>query len=170
MEPIQVIENSLIEQFGAAIEMLENTIRVCNEKQWKEPSNGVVIGQVIYHVSYFIDEHFCRSEDEVKTLQPKYGNLEMGEYINGLNWDGTLTQEDVLKYLTFLKSKVKKRFEELDFDELIKEPVFNWHGISFLSSFLYSLRHIMLHIGSLHVRLNPGLQEPLKWVSTGSLE
>ena len=65
-----------------------------------------------------------------------------------------MTHNQLLDYLSDIKEKAKNRFGDLTSDELIQRSVFEWHGKSILSSLLYNLRHLMLHIGALNLRLH----------------
>jgi len=76
-----------------------------------------------------------------------------------------LTSGQLLDYLTDIKGKAKYRFENLTIDELIQPSVFEWHGNSVLSSLLYNLRHLMLHIGALNLRLHRKGVKLDNWVS-----
>jgi tetratricopeptide (TPR) repeat protein len=70
-----------------------------------------------------------------------------------------------LEYLEEIKVKSNKRFKDISIEELNDKPIFDWHGTSVLGSLLYNLRHVMLHVGALHVRVNAAGKEPLPWVS-----
>jgi len=43
--------------------------------------------------------------------------------------------------------------DQLTLEELIQPSVFEWHGGSIHSSLIYNIRHVMLHIGALNLRL-----------------
>jgi hypothetical protein len=78
----------------------------------------------------------------------------------------TLTATQLLDYLLDLKEKAKNRFENIASDELLQSSVFEWHGNSVLSSLIYNLRHLMLHIGALNLRLHSKGVKLENWVSS----
>ncbi|OLS22656.1 MAG: hypothetical protein HeimC3_29300 [Candidatus Heimdallarchaeota archaeon LC_3] len=161
----QLITDAISEQYGASIQMLENIVKNCGEELWSDSNREIIISQVVYHVLFYIDFYLSKNKKERENFTPKLGPDQMGERTDGLKWDKIFTKEELLDYITDLKRKAKKRFTDLKLEELTIDSVFEWHGSSVLSSFMYNLRHIMLHVGALHVRLNVTGIEPQKWVS-----
>jgi hypothetical protein len=82
-----------------------------------------------------------------------------------MEWNKIFSKEDLITYLDEIRFKTNKRFQSMTLEELQRDSLFDWHGSSILSSLLYNLRHIMLHVGALHVRLNAVSKDPMKWVS-----
>ena len=159
---------ALAEQYGAAFKMLENIITDCPDELWNDTTKDMLVSQVVYHVIFFIDFYLSKDKNErgqFETSKGKLGDDLMGETINGKKWDKIYTKQELVEYLDDTRQKAQKRFTTLTLEELGQAPVFEWHGSSVLSSLLYDLRHVMLHIGALHVRVNAVRQEPMKWVS-----
>ncbi|MFX0015042.1 MAG: DinB family protein [Promethearchaeota archaeon] len=158
---VKVLSDAFEEQYGAAIEMLEQVVKICPDEIWNDRSSGPPFWQVTYHTMWFLDWYLGGSKNERETFKPKYQEKpslqESPEEI--------ISREQLKAYLLDIKKKGKKRFEELTLDELIQPSVFEWHGSSIHSSLMYNLRHVMLHIGALHSRL---LRKGIKldnWVS-----
>lgn len=161
----QLISDALSEQYGAALQMLENIINNCGEELWSDSNREIIVSQVVYHVLFFVDYYLSKNKEERENFKAKLGDDKMGERTDGMVWNKIYTKEEILEYQSDLKNKAKNRFTDLKLEELTKDSVFEWHGSSVLSSFMYNLRHIMLHVGALHVRLNATGIEPQKWVS-----
>jgi hypothetical protein len=161
----QQLSQAMSEQYGAALMMLENIITSCQTELWEDAKRDPVISQVVYHTLFFTDLYLSKNNDERENFQGKLGEDYLGERTDGMEWDKVYSKKELLDYLGDIRQKVNTRFTNLTLEELQDESLFHWHGSSVLSSLLYNLRHIMLHVGALHVRLNLVAKEPLKWVS-----
>ena len=160
---------AIAEQYGAALTMLENTIVNCDEALWQDSKREIVISQVIYHTLFFVDFYLSKDKSEREIFKGKLGDDLMGERTDGMEWTKIYTRDELRNYLNDIRNKADKRFKEITLEELNNASVFEWHGSSVLSSLLYDLRHIMLHVGALHVRLNAVGKVPLKWVGKASI-
>lgn len=159
------ISTSIAEQYGASIKMLENIVQNCEVELWEDTNREPIISQIIYHSLFFLDYYLSKNKTEREAFKGRLGDDKMGERTDGMLWDKIYTRAELQEYISFIREKAKKRFDELSLEELNSQSVFEWHGSSILSSLLYNLRHVMLHVGALHVRLNAVAREPQKWVS-----
>ncbi len=155
------IMQAISEQYGAALKMLDDTILRCDDTVWQDSNRDPVISQVIYHTLYFVDYYLSRNKSESDSFKGKYGN-DGGSFHEQ---ERMFTKDQLTTYLHEIHAKADKIFQDFTIDTLNTEPVFDWHGSSILSSLLYNLRHIMLHVGALHVRINEIGKMPLRWVA-----
>lgn len=155
------IMQAISEQYGAALKMLENTIVECDEKLWQDYKTETVISQVIYHVLYFEDYYLSKNKAEKDSFNGKYGDD--GESFHEPN--KKFTKSQLTLYIHEIKEKSDLRFKELTIQELNEKPLFESQGSSILSNILNDIRHIMLHVGALHVRINTMGKMPLRWIS-----
>ncbi len=168
----RAVINAVLEQYGASFKMIENLVKKCPENYWDDAKNGPPFFKIVYHTMYFIDVYLSRNKEERTSFTPRFPEQE--DYATSKEnfsnpEEPTLPKSEVLNYLKELRIKGKKRFENLTLQELTSESVFEWHGSSILSSILYNLRHIMLHIGALQRRLRmQGIEED-NWVSKSLL-
>jgi hypothetical protein len=164
-ESIKKIFNAINEQYGAAIAMLEQNLNSCPKEVWDERGNGPPFWHVAYHAMWFLDWYLSESKEARKSFKSKFGDA--SSHLEQLNKtpEISLTNEQLLDYLAEIKEKAKIRFEHLTSDELIQPSVFEWHGNSVLSSLLYNLRHLMLHIGALNLRVHRKGVKLDNWVS-----
>lgn len=151
----------LSEQYAAGLKMVQDIIEKCDNNLWNDYTREVVINQVVYHIIDSTDFYLSNNKKEVDSYKPKLG------VDDGTFHDPNLkfTKQQLLDYLEVIKEKANKKFNNLTLEDLDGKPLFDWHGTSVLGSLLYNLRHIMLHVGALHVRLNEVSKEPLNWVS-----
>ncbi len=146
----EVISNAFQEQYGAAIKMLEQVIKNCPEEIWDDRTSGPPFWQVAFHAMWFLDWYLGRSKDERKKFRPGFkADLKNLKELP----KETLTREQLISYLSKIKEKGKQRLDQLTLEELIQPSVFEWHGGSIHSSLIYNIRHVMLHIGALNLRL-----------------
>ncbi|MHA1214877.1 MAG: DinB family protein [Candidatus Hodarchaeales archaeon] len=155
----KIILFGLNEQYGATIEMLEKLIDLCPSALWNEekiPSYW----QVIYHTMWYLDFYLSGDREERENFIAPFG------IVPQLNKtpEHELSKEECLRYLTMIRDKTKNKFSKLSVNDLIKPSVFEWHGGSILSSLLYNIRHVMLHIGALNVRLRNAGVEFENWI------
>lgn len=145
------ISVAIHEQYGAAIKMLENVIKTCPEDFWDIRTSGPPFWQVAYHTMYYLDWYLASSKEERETFTPKY-RIEALENLDKQPKE-IINRDQLLTYLSNIKVKAKRRFNTLTEVELNQPSIFEWHGVSVLSSLLYNLRHVMLHVGALNSRL-----------------
>ena len=159
--------DAIKEQYGAAIAMLKKNLKSCPKEVWEDRTNGPSFWQVAYHVMWYFDWYLSDSKETRESFKSKFGK----DPLQDLNKvpEKTLTSDQLLEYLSDLKEKTKKRFENLTSEELQQSSVFEWHGNSVLSSLIYNLRHLMLHIGALNLRLHSKGVKLENWVSSKRL-
>jgi hypothetical protein len=162
--PSEILSKALHEQYGAAFEMLEQVVKNCSEEVWDERSSGPPFWHVVYHSMWFLDWYLRGSKEEREAFKPKFEDERFEKRLDKLPKE-LLSREQLLSYLFDIKKQAKQRLEKLTLEELIQPSVFEWHGSSILSSMMYNLRHVMLHIGALNSKL---LRKGVKldnWVS-----
>jgi len=163
----RIIIDAINEQYGAAIAMLKKNVKSCPEEVWDDRTSGPPFWHVSYHVMWFLDWYLSDSKDAREAFKSKFGD-EPSRHLNE-SPEITLTKTQLLDYLSDIKLKAKNRFQKLTSDELLQSSVFEWHGNSVLSSILYNLRHLMLHIGALNLRLHSKGVKLENWVSSKRL-
>ena len=113
---------------------------------------------------WFLDWYLSDSKEARESFKSKFGE-EPSHQLND-SPKITLTQTQLLDYLSDIKEKAKKRFENITTNELHQSSIFEWHGNSVLSSLIYNLRHLMLHVGALNLRLHTKGVKFENWVSS----
>lgn len=150
----------IAEQFGAGLKMIEDIINECSDELWNDYNQEIIIFQVVYHAISSVDFYLCATKEEVNSFKGPYGDDD-----NFHDSSKNLTKKQLLDYLGEVKVKATKRIQALTVEELNEDPIYEWHGTSAMGSFMYNLRHLMLHVGALHVRVNAAGKAPLQWVS-----
>ena len=156
--------DAINEQYGAAIAMLKKNLKSCPKEVWDDRTSGPPFWHVAYHVMWYFDWYLSDSKEARESFKSKFGD-EVSHDLNKAP-EITLTATQLLGYLSDLKEKAKNRFENITSDELLQSSVFEWHGSSVLSSLIYNIRHLMLHIGALNLRLHSKGMKLENWVSS----
>ena len=159
----KIFSDAILEQYGAAIGMLENNLKSYPKELWDDKSSGPPYWHVAYHAMWYLDWYLSDSKKTRESFKSKFGE-KLSQDLNK-STEITLTRKQLLEYLSDIKEKTKNRFGDLTSDDLIKPSIFEWHGNSVLSSLLYNLRHIMLHIGALNLRLHRKGVKLNNWIS-----
>ena len=159
----QVVSNGIQEQYGAAIEMLNQAITECPEKLWNRQDTGPPFWQIAYHTLYYLDFYLGNSKKERTEFKPFFPNSNR-ENLGTKPTKGNLTRVQMLEYLSYVKEKTTTKFKEMTMETLVEETAFEWHGKDKFSTLFYNLRHVMLHVGALNSLLvRNGVKT--KWVS-----
>ena len=151
----------LWQQFGAAIDMLDNALVACPASLWREdvwhdpsdPSQGAEFWYVAYHALFWLDLYLSGSAEgfappapfTLEELDPA-GALPARPY----------TQEELRTYLAFARAKCHAMLASLT-DEQARQLVdFPWakgQAFSYLELQLYSMRHVQEHAAQLSLFL-----------------
>jgi hypothetical protein len=151
-------------QYGAAIDTLEDAIRLCPDPLWTavlwKDTDEVQYGQfwfIAYHTLFWVDLFLTGTKEGFAPPPP---------FIRGRLPDQPYTQEQILAYLHECRKKCQATLEALT-DEKAQQPcVFEWMEPSFLELQLYAMRHVQEHAGQLSLLLGQHDVAGLDWVAS----
>ena len=158
-------ENSLIikdfaQQYLASLKMTGDVIVKCKDELWQNYSHKEVISQLVYHILASADYCLCKTNAERDSFKHKYGESGFSFHDHNKNF----SKKQLSDYLNEIIEKANKLFNNLKIEEL-SEPIYDLDGtISFFSTLVNNLRHIMNHVGAIHVRLTNLGNESLPYV------
>jgi hypothetical protein len=157
------------QQFGAAIDMLENAIHACPEKVWSDSSkkpewlkNDVVgFWYLVYHTLFWLD--FYLSESQEGFQPPAPFNLDEFDPV-GLLPERPYTKDELLRYLEHGRRKCRARIAGLT-DEGARErrKLGSMEG-TFAELLLSNLRHVQHHTAQLNLILRQETDSAPNWV------
>ena len=174
MDPLW--STALWQQFGAAIDMLENALLACPSTHWhgrlwseqkdhSQPSESAAFWYITYHTLFWLDlyltgktEGFAPPAHFRNPFDPK-SEFPKQPY----------TRDELHTYLKQLRQKCQSTITELS-DEQAHQPfTFPWDSenpMSFLELQLYTMRHVQEHAAQLSLFLGRhGIgDEALDWV------
>ena len=154
------------QQFGAAINMLENALHACPDQLWRDnlwddPTDTPEYTEywfIVFHVLFWTDLYLsgARRED---FLPP-------APFIRGSLPEKPYTKEELQTYLEHCRQKGRSIFEVLTDEKADQRCEFPWgEEVSFAELQLYSMRHIQEHASQLSLHLGEkGVPAP-DWVA-----
>ena len=155
---------SVWKQFGAAIDMLDDAIRLCPDPLWTtvvwKDADDVRHGQfwfIAYHTLFWLDLFLTGSREGFAPPPP---------FIRGALPERPYTKDQVLAYLGSCRGRCQATIEALTPEKAQKRCVFEWMEPSFLELQLYSMRHVQEHAAQLNLVLGHHDVEGLDWVAS----
>jgi hypothetical protein len=148
----------LWKQFGAAIDMLEDSIVLCPQSFWTDNRFWYPAYHVIFYLDYYLDTEPDRfMPPSPFTLSEFDPNGEMPERV--------YTKKELLDYLELCRRKCFDLIYGLDEQNAAKRFVNEYKNLSRLEIILYNLRHVQHHVGQLNLLLRQNIDDAPRWVS-----
>ncbi len=158
-----MLKTSIWQQFGAAIDMLDDAISLCPEQLWtavlwKDPDD-VKYGQfwfVAYHTLFWLDLYLTGSSDGFAPPSP---------FIRGALPEKPYTKDQIRTYLDQCRRKCQSTIEALTDEKARQRCTFDWVEASFLELQLYNMRHVQEHGAQLSLLLGQHDVSGFDWVT-----
>ncbi len=154
-------KNILWQQFGAAIDMLENAMRACPESVWGNRSLLPEFWYTAFHTLFYLDLYLSDSVSGF-TPPPPFTLDELDE--RGILPERVYTKEELQRYLEHGRTKCRARIAALTDAEANLRCGFEWLDLSVAEMLLYNLRHVQHHAGQLNVILRQKAGTVPRWV------
>lgn len=154
----------LWQQFGAAIDMLDNALRACPEQLWRDPlwndptdaPEYTEFWFIVYHSLFWLDLYLSGSQEGFAPPAP---------FIAGSLPEKPYTKDELQTYLTHCRQKCRATLEMLTDEKAEQRCVFPWIGeMSFAELQLYSMRHVQEHTAQLSLHLGQKVGSAPDWV------
>ena len=155
-------------QFGAAIDMLDNALRACPEELWRErlhhergvPPEFAEFWYVGYHALFWLDFYLSESVEGFAPPAP----FTLSELEAGLFPERVYTKAELQTYLEHGRNKCLARLETLT-DEMTAQRIRpDWPEMSVAELHIYNLRHIQEHATQLSLFLGQRVGSAPSWV------
>lgn len=151
------------QQFGAAIDMLDDAINLCpdrlwNAVLWKDPEDERY-GQfwfVAYHTVFWLDLYLAGYSKGFTPPVP---------FIRGKLPEQPYTKEQVRGYLSQSRQKCQATIEGLTDEKAHQRCTFDWIEASYLEMQLYSIRHVQEHAAQLNLLLGQHNVPGIDWIT-----
>lgn len=154
----------LWQQFGATIDMLENTLIACPDKLWYTQSQFWYMG---YHTLFYLDYYLSDGADGF--LPPAPFTLSELDPAGPMP-DNVYTKEQLLSYLEFVRQKCHDLIAGLTGEKAANRFINEYRNYSILEILLYNMRHLQHYVAQLNLFLRQGTNDAPKWVSRARLE
>ncbi len=153
------LQETLWKQFGASIDMLENSLKACPDELWDTDSKFWYIG---YHTLFFLDYYL--SEEPDKFLPPKPFTLSEFDP-DGKMPERTYTKEELQVYLGHCRQKWHDLIAGLTTESAAKRFINQYRNYSVFEILLYNMRHVQHHMAQLNLLLRQNTSSAPDWVS-----
>lgn len=150
-------------QFGASIDMFENSIKACPEELWDADSKYWYIA---YHTLFFLD-YYLSDEPDKFTPPPPFSLSEFNS--EGEMPERTYTKEELSNYLGFCRRKCHDLIAGLNEENSKRRFVNKYRDYNIIEILLYNMRHVQHHMAQLNLLLRQNNCEVPDWVSRTSI-
>ena len=155
---------SVWQQYGAAIDTLEDAIGLCPDQLWTavlwKDTDDVRYGQfwfVAYHTLFWLDLFLTGSKEGFVPPPP---------FIRGALPEQPYTKEQILAYVGGCRSRCQSTIGTLTEEKAHQRCVFEWMEPSFLELQLYSMRHVQEHAAQLSLVLGQHDVTGFDWIAS----
>jgi hypothetical protein len=158
------------QQFGAAIDMLDNALRACPDQLWRERlwnnrserPEYTQFWYIAYHTLFWLDFYLSGSADGFAPPAPfTLDELDPA----GLLPERVYSQEELQTYLTYGRQKCQATIEALTDEKANRRCEFSWGEVSFAELLLYNMRHVQEHAAQLNLVLGQRAGSASEWVA-----
>ncbi len=153
------------QQFGAAIDMLYNTLRACPEQHWQDslwtdPSDVPEYTQfwfIVFHAIKWLDIYLSSTQEGYALPAP---------FLAESLPEKPYSKEQLQAYLLLCRKKCRSTFETLTDEKAAQRcKLPSGEEVSFVELQLYSMRHVQEHVAQLNLHLGHHLPSVPDWVS-----
>jgi hypothetical protein len=162
-----VLRVALWNQFGAAIDMLENAVTACPDSLWGDRSQRPEYWYLVYHTLFFLD--FDLSESPDGFVPPAPFNLDELDPA-GILPDRVYRKDELLAYLEHCRAKCRTLIEGLTEEGAAEERRFRPFTASALEVMLHNLRHVQHHAAQLNLILRQQIDSAPRWVGRAAAQ
>jgi hypothetical protein len=150
------------QQFGAAIDMLENAIVASPEEVWGDCPGYHEFWYLAYHTLFFLDYYMSESSEGFAPPAP-FSLSELDPA--GVLPDRVYTKDELLTYLEHGRNKCKARIECLTDQTAYQRCGFKRPDITVAELLLYKMRHVQHHAAQLNLILRQRIDSAPRWVA-----
>lgn len=163
-------QRSLWQQFGAAIDMLDNTLHTCPDELWRgnlwstpgEPSGFSEFWYLTYHTLFWLDFYLSGAAEDFAPPPP----FTLAEFDPaGLLPDRTYTKAELQSYLQHCRQKCQATINALTDESAVRRCHFNQKEMGFFEVLLYNMRHVQEHAAQMNLFLGQNHIPVISWVA-----
>lgn len=150
------------DQFGAAIDMLENAISECPDDVWGEAADFQEFWYISYHAIFWLDLYLHGPIEGFHPPEP-FGLEELDPA--GLFPDRIYRKDELIKYLSHCREKLRIILIDLDGETATRTISHGTRSMSFEELMWYNMRHVQHHAAQLNLLLRQRTDSAPSWVS-----
>ena len=148
-------------QFGAALDTLENAINSCPDENWIDDTSYHQIWYMASHTLFWIDYYLTEDRENFHPPKP-FGMEEMDPA--GVIPDPPYTKDELLTYLEYNRNKSREFIKNLTEKKANELFEFGRVSLTYSRLVLYVLRHIQHHSAQINLLLRQQTNSAPGWV------
>lgn len=159
------------QQFGAAIDDLDNALRACPDELWRDRLWEEIAQQrfflpefwyIVYHALFWLDLYLTGAEEGFAP-PPPFLLVEQND--NGPLPERSYTKDELLGYLADCRKRCQVTIEALTDETAQRRCHFAWGEVTFAELLLYNMRHVQGHAAQLNLWLGQKMGAAPGWVA-----
>ena len=150
------------QQFGAAIDMMENALLACPKEQWGERPGFHEFWYLAYHTLFFFDYYLSGSADGFSPPAP-FTLCELDPA--GVLPERVYTKDELLEYLEHGRRKCRSAIEAMTEETAHQRCGFERHDVTVAELLLLNMRHVQHHAAQLNLLLRQSTNSAPRWVA-----
>jgi len=167
---LDYLKQSIINQYEAALTMLNQCIEACPPEQWEGKIAQGTFRWVAYHTLFFTDLYLSPNEHafERRELHERGGDERQPVACTGLS------RVDTLAYVPICRQKMLESVASETEESLAGPSGFSWYKVTRGEMHFINVRHIQHHTGQLSAylrRVDDRFKDgkALRWIGSGCL-
>jgi DinB superfamily len=158
----ETLQEIVWQQFGAAIDMLENAMIACPDTLWSDGSEQFEFWHRTYHTLFFLDYYLSDTPNTFHPPEP----FTLSEFDPvGVLPERVYSKAELLNYLEFGREKCRVVIQGLTGEKTRQRFVSEYKNYSLLEILLYNMRHVQHHAAQLNLLLRQHQDSVPDWVS-----
>ena len=150
------------QQFGAAIDMLDNAISACPDDLWSDRSKRPEYWYLVYHTLFWLDLYLSGPVEGFAPSAPfTLDELDPA----GLFPERPYTKKELRAYLEHGREKCRASIDALTDASVDERHRFGWGEASYAELLLYNMRHVQHHAAQLNLILRQQIDSAPGWVA-----
>lgn len=170
---LDTVRTLLVNQYEAALSMLQACIATCPEATWSGPVATHGFSQVVFHTLYFTDLYLGRDDEATfrtqpfhRRLAPLFADLPAEREPFEVPAPRAYDRASLLAYLEFCRRKAAEIMAG-ETEESLGTPDAFGGAFSRAELHVYNIRHIHHHAAQLSLRLRLDTGTGVEWVGSG---
>lgn len=164
-----ILKSAIAQQFGSAIDMLENVLQACPDhlwhvRLWDDPRlpAAAEFWYILYHTLFWLDLYLSGSVEGFAPPAPfTLDELDPA----GLLPEKPYTKAQLQTYLDYTRVKCHATMEALTEETARQQCNFPWGEITFAGLLLDNMRHVQEHVAQLNMILGQKMGWSPKWAT-----
>jgi hypothetical protein len=156
-------KNIIWQQFGAAIDTLENAINACPDDLWGDRERTPEYWYLAYHTLFFLDYYLSGKDDNFAPPAP-FTLSELDP--SGAMPERVYSKDELLTYLRHCREKCRKTIQDMTDEWAGSKYEFAKVSLDYSELLLYNMRHVQHHAAQLNLILRQNIDSAPRWVFT----